>query len=198
MTRPLLDVYNDYDSFCTKLTQKLSVYAKFSSFGSSLMIERLFELLFMHFESLIEEIFISYALGNPSISGSVVNRTIMLTKEEDIIRLYSGGKDYPDWTKWDFILSCSKLFFNPSPFECLANYMSILNELKTIRNGLAHISGTAKKKYESLVRNRMGYYPTAGMKISSFLMTNIATGRPKTYFQEYIDTTRIVAQLVCT
>ena len=161
------------------------------------MIERSFELLFMKFEAFVEELFYSYALGNQPITGTAPSRTVVLSSEGDIERLFSGGKDYPDWTRWEYVVSQSSLFFSPSPFQVLSNHMSVLNELKTIRNALSHISGTSQSKFQSLVRNRLGFFPATGMDVSLFLITRIGNGSTTIFFQKYLDETKIIAQKLC-
>ena len=197
MVRTIQDLYSDYDSFCTQTLGKLNLYLRYQSYGSQLMIERSFELLFMKFEAFIEELFYSYALGNSPITGTTPARTVTLSSESDIEHLFSGGKEYPDWTRWDFVASQSSLFFSPSPFQVLYSHMSILNELKTIRNALSHISGAAQKKYQTLVRNRLGYFPATGMDVSSFLSTRTGSGSTTVYFQMYLDETKVLSIELC-
>jgi hypothetical protein len=197
MSKPILEIYRDYEAFCSSAIGRLSLYARYNSYGRDLMVERLFELLFMNFENFIENAYISYANGFPSINGNSPVRYVILSSDIDIINLYCGFKEYPDWTRWDSLVSYSSLFFNPSPFIHIKNYMACLNEIKTIRNALAHISGSSQTKFETLVRNRVGYFPATGMSVSDYLLTRIHLGRPLIYFKDYIDKTLIIARHIC-
>jgi len=189
-------IYNDYASNCVDIKQKISKYARFSSYGSILMTERLFEIFFMRFEALIEETFIAYAMGNLSIKGTDPGRKILLTDRMEIIGLVSGQKDYPDWTRWDYIIDIANLFFGISPYNELKNHLSNLNDLKTIRNALAHISGSSQDKFASLVRRKLTYYPPA-FTVKDFLYYRVGDIKSQIYFQEYVDSSLAAAKVIC-
>lgn len=196
MAKTLLQIEQEHGDFCQEVTRHLVLYAAHCSYGSTLRTERLFEHLFMHVESLFEDAFMAYTMGAFSAESVAPTRRIVLPDESVVSKLLSGQKDFPDWTQWDHIISMSELFFDPSPFSALRCYTARLNELKTIRNALAHISGTSQSKFQTLVRDKLGYFPATGMTVAQFLLTHVK-GKATHYFQDYIDMTRGVAALIC-
>lgn len=196
IAREISSIENDYRLLCHDMKLKLGVYSRFTSANRNFIVERQFENLFMKFEELIETVFVSYSMGFQPVSGAHMTRSVILTSEQDVLDLYSGGKEYPDWTRWETLIKLSKYFFTPSPFDNLVGYIVQLNELKTVRNALAHISGTAYVKYQTLVRSKIGFFPTGGLSVAEFLMTPIATNPSQVYFQEYIDYTLTALRLI--
>lgn len=194
MMQTQVNIYQDLFNFCQEAKGRLNLLSRFTSTGKQLMVERIFEKLFMHFETYIEQSFILYSLNQPSKNGRFVQRRIMLNSAEEVIRLFSGGKEYPDWTRWEYVANISELFFHHSPYLVLKNYMVQLNDIKTIRNALSHISGTSQSKFESLVRRKFGVYPITGMDVADFLMLRDPETRTKNFFQTYIDTVLVLAK----
>ncbi len=191
------EILRSYQLSSRAILSKLSMYSRFSSIGRDLIIERQYELFFMRFENLIESTFLAYANGQKPISGQTITRFVIHDEIENILGLVSGGKEYPDWTRWDYTRREAKLFFSPSPFEPLKHYEDKLNEIKAIRNALAHISLSSQSKYETVVRKRMGYYPADGLSFSAFLLHRVPEESTKIFFQEYVDSTILVAEQIC-
>jgi hypothetical protein len=66
----------------------------------------------------------------------------------------------------------------------LSGSRTALQEARTIRNAIAHDSGDARQKFETLVRDKLVALPT-GMTVGAFLGTVISTSSPPQTFLEF-------------
>jgi hypothetical protein len=60
----------------------------------------------------------------------------------------------------------------------------MLDETRTIRNAVAHVSASALEKFEKLVRTKIGTLPP-GLTIGRFLATVVPASVPPVSFFEY-------------
>lgn len=148
------------------------------------IVELAFMQAFLTWESFLEEAFVLYLLGKKSPNGYAPHRYAVPFSRQHAIDLLASDARHTDWTAAERIVHRAKRFFKEGqPFESVIQpKKNLLQNLKNIRNALSHQSEEASGKFETLVRNELGFLP-AGMIPGTFLMTlkpNLTP--PKTYF----------------
>lgn len=98
------------------------------------------------------------------------------------------GRPYVDWTKLDEVITKAELYFEKGePFaNTLRNASAQLEDMKILRNRIAHRSKYSEAKFQALVRQKMGYNPR-GIVPGKFLLEKIPSGNTRTVLQEYGD-----------
>lgn len=119
------------------------------------MYELAFFKIFIKFEKFLSDTFENYAIGVQSDFGYCPSRRLEF---DDITHLNNilkkENKSYVN--HFEIIKKISDSFFNDNPFEIIksdANYTTIVNEMKCIRDFIAHESISSRSKYISSVLN---------------------------------------------
>lgn len=160
----------------------------------SALKEKLFELAFLKvfiaWEGFMAESFLLYSLGHQTPGGFAPRRYIFPDGRDHAINLVIGDlskirEKGADWSSADLIIArADRIFKNGKPFvQALRPKTFMLNDLKTIRNAIAHSSKEAMRKFESLVRRKSPYYPR-GLTVGSFLKSYVPDIPKQTYFYE--------------
>lgn len=111
--------------------------------------------IWIQFEKFLGDLFLTYATGNPSEAGYLPTLEISFRDEEQFnIFMRDGSKKYIEYL--DKIEKLSSHIFNPNPFDIIlldAINKSAFEEMKALRNLIAHESGEAKRKVINLCFN---------------------------------------------
>jgi len=107
------------------------------------------------------------------------------------------GRPYVDWTKLDEVITKAELYFDKGePFaNTLRNASAKLEDMKILRNRIAHRSKHSEAKFQDLVRQKMGYNPR-GIVPGKFLLEKIPSGSIRTVLQEYGDLLLALGNLI--
>lgn len=117
--------------------------------------------IYSSWEKFLENIFISYMMGEKSNTGDSVNLYVHPVNEEHAYNLIKSTNQYPEWSDIEKVLVYAYNFFEDGgSFKFLSTMKTELNALKKIRNCIAHSSIKALKDFEDLVRGNIGYLPT--------------------------------------
>lgn len=104
--------------------------------------------IWIQFEKFLSNLFLSYATGNPSETGYVPPLNLQFKSEEQFNAfMVDGNKKYIEY--FDKIEKLSKHIFVVNPFDILlsdAKYKPVVQEVRALRNYIAHESGEAKRK----------------------------------------------------
>lgn len=104
--------------------------------------------IWIQFERFIGELFVTYAIGNPSEKGYLPALKIRFQDEEQFnVFMREGTKKYIEYI--DKIEKLSAHIFEKNPFEIIlmdSNIKPSFDQMKAIRNYIAHESGEAKRK----------------------------------------------------
>lgn len=107
--------------------------------------------IFVKLEVFLSELFVYYSTGNEGNNGYVPMRKLNFEDESHLRGvLKSGNSPYIDYL--DKIINISKHIFQnkKDPFELIfsdASYFVYYNQMKTLRNYIAHESEESKRKY---------------------------------------------------
>ena len=161
---------------------------------SSELIEGIFMKFYVRWEDYQESVFLAYLMGKPRSNGRVVRAHFVPRDTKHARQVYLDRRGFSDWTAPEVVLERSDLLLhNGGPFRrALASRTSELQELKTLRNAIAHNSGPARKSFEKLVRNRLTYMPP-NTTPGTFL-TSILPRTTKSLWEEYVELIRLVGE----
>jgi hypothetical protein len=172
--------------------------ARLPFFQIELFAELSFLRMYVSWESFLEESFSRFLCGARTISGTrpascARPRSIDHAKSL-LIGLERGGR-YADWSKRDTVVTRAQLFFrHGAPFAGpLTAAARDLDDMRLIRDCIAHRSRTAKDNLAKLVHRRTG----AAHKYSPgrFLLKTV-TGTPATYLELFSRTLSLTAHQI--
>ena len=172
----------------------------FSEDMKNMLVEYGLLRFFGQWERFIEQCFIEYMLGEKSTADYSLNRYVLPSDADHAYRIVKNVNQYPDWTDIEKITTNAINFFeNGGPFSMLRTMKATLNEIKKVRNAIAHTSLKAKSDFEGLVRSKVGHSPE-GITPAKFLSEH-KTGRRRidpTYYEYYITYVKDTAALLCS
>ncbi len=156
--------------------------------------ELVFLRVFLAWEIYCEELFLLYLLGGKTRNNKIVKRYVNPRDRSHAYDLTKGLKQYPDWTNLSDITQISNLYFhNGQPFSKLKTFSNSFDELRTLRNAIAHRSKNSEEKFKSLVRKEMGFLP-ARCSVGSFLLSKKTNGM--SYLSHYTNILESAAELI--
>lgn len=149
-----------------------------------ILYEAYFFKIYVAFEKYLGELFLKYCLGDVSSKGYQPDRRLHFDDEKQIeIILNSGNsQNYTDYLKK--IETMSKHIFNKNPFNIILEYaenVTLLNQMKSIRNFVAHESNHAKKRY---VENCLG---NGTFKPPCEFLLSLHKGKSISYYTLYVN-----------
>ena len=154
---------------------------------------------FGQWERFIERCFIEYMLGEKSTLNYLPNRYVMPIDADHAYKIVQNVNQYPDWTDIAKITTNADNFFQDGgPFKTLHTLKTTLNEMKKVRNAIAHTSLKARHDFENLVRSKVGHSPE-GITPAKFLSEH-KIGRKKsdpTFYEYYITYVKNTAGVIC-
>lgn len=169
---------------------------KFTPRYKEIIVRLAFLQTFLAWEEFIDESFTLYLLGMKPPRGRRPHRLHTPSKRKDAERFILGADDYADWSKIHKVRERAKKYFRRGePFDpALSAHQNMFDEMNTIRNAIAHSSKYSQKKFKSLVRRRLGTYPT-GLTIGKFLtMNNPRSSYSETFIEYYLNRVIFVAE----
>lgn len=132
----------------------------FSGFHMSSMVEYSYLRVFVFWEEFLEESFMLYLLGVSPPKGRAPSLLIKPYSRKIADQIIREGKDFVDWAGIDNVISRAERYFRKGrPYINVRANRNVFNDMKQIRNTIAHSSGAARKKFERLVRQELGFLP---------------------------------------
>ena len=153
-------------------------------------LEAIAELVFLRgvlaWEIFLEESFVLYLLGRTPPRGRTPKRfTFPPSKELAEEWVIPEGRPYAAWDAVAVSTRAERFFRNGRPFTAaLRGSQSVLDEMRIIRNAIAHKSKSARLKFENLVRTRLGTLPPM-TSVGRFLEVTIPGSSPPSSFLDY-------------
>jgi len=160
-----------------------------------MVVECSFMKLFLRWEDFLEKVFVKYCLDFEGVNGNKLTRYVNPPDELHAYEMIRGNSSYPDWTNAEKIMKTASDFFQGGgSFSKLRLQSTHINDTKTIRNALSHMSINSQNKFESLVRSRHGHYPLNTSPADFLIMIDRrSTAAPITYFHHYVATLKFLA-----
>jgi hypothetical protein len=142
---------------------------------------------FLAWEAFLDESFTLYLLGEKPPKGRSPKLEHTATRRKDAERLITGAdRKYADWTKTDVLRKRSKIFFrrnDPYDSPMKANNRSF-EEMKIIRNAIAHRSTHSNEEFKRVVRKFFKTYPPK-LTVGKFLRLPVPNVNPPQTFMTY-------------
>ncbi len=186
-----------------RLTQSLN-YARgvrrgrFTQTQYEMVVELAYLRGYLAWESFLEQSFLLYMLGKSAPSGFLPQRYALPMNRQHAWEIAKGDQRYPDWTAADKVVARANRFMKDGePFAlALRSMQSDLQDMKTIRNSIAHQSQETNDPFRLVVRKVLGYYP-AGMTVGGFLDTPHPVTAPQiTLLEHYLALLLQTARLI--
>lgn len=164
-----------------------------------IITESLFFSAFRAYESLIEDVFLLYAMGKKPLSGRRP-KSYLKTKDFDhAASLIKSSMYFLDWTASDALINRAELYLKdgyPIKAVITAN-QTILKDLKRIRNHIAHNSRESSAKYQIVLRNTLTTIPVKIPEVGEYLLMTDRQNRPNYYLITYINHIERIGTLLC-
>ncbi len=114
--------------------------------------------MFIGWETLLEESFIKYMTGFPTINGRNITCYVSPIDETHAHKILIGTQKYVDWANHEIVKRLSQLYFeNGDPFYAHISAINMeLSDLRTIRNSTAHLSSTTQRSLDGLASRKLG------------------------------------------
>jgi hypothetical protein len=158
--------------------------------------EGIFIRAFSSFELFLEELFVLYALGKPSISGTKVNRFILPRDGRHVRELIRADKQFVDWASADLVLQRVETYFDGGPMKtAIVQYKDRLKTVRRIRNAIAHRSDEAWGRYVKVVAAELRAPPLKIPQPGEFLMMTDPRVRTRHFLLTYFDVFREFAEI---
>ncbi len=160
---------------------------RFTNHHRHVVTELAFLRSFLAYEKFLQDSFLLYLLGKPSINGQTPVRYVFpptrLAATKYVVPL---SRDFASWGNPDFVINMAdRCFKNGSPFkDPIKTSITILTRLGQIRNAIAHWSETSHDKFKSVVRDELLTYPPR-LGIGGFLNTTMPRSSPPISFYEH-------------
>jgi len=124
-----------------------------------LLNEMSFLQIFLAWEDFLDQTFIGYMCGGKTASGyrpKSFIKPINMKHARDVLR---GARPFVDWLNGQEVIDRAKLYFNDGEPYCKALQGALvkLDEMKTIRNAIAHRSEKSRLELENCCRRIHGY-----------------------------------------
>lgn len=162
-----------------------------------LIMELAFLRIFLAWEDFLEQSFVRYMCGGMTASGfrpQLYVHPPSLEHAHDILR---GQRPFVEWSNGGDVLQRARLFFkNGYPYDpAIAGALEELDDMRILRNGIAHRSTTAIKAFEDLARKLLGHRPRG--LVPGLLLASVHSRSGHTYLRHYSEVVKaVVAQIV--
>jgi hypothetical protein len=144
---------------------------------------------FLAWETFLEESFLLYMVGERSSGGRAPRRMAFPDNYKMAAEwVIPEGSRYASWTEAKRVRGKAERFFaGGRPFApVLVANISMLDEVRVLRNAIAHASVSTNQKFEALARVKLGNIPP-GLTVGKFLgMTVLGSSPPVSYFESYM------------
>ncbi|MFC1621283.1 hypothetical protein ACFL2G_03155 [Candidatus Omnitrophota bacterium] len=152
--------------------------------------------VFTGWEAFLENSFIAYMSGATS-KKSKPRLYLKKINKDHALKILCGTLEYPDWTKIEEVRTLAKLYFiKGGPFLLPLKEIEVYyNEMKKIRNAIAHISENAKEKFYSLVKAKLPVF-RQDICPGELLCNRISSRQRKIFFEHYINFLEIAANKI--
>lgn len=152
--------------------------------------------IFVAWELLLEDSFIRYLAGGKSDSGYGPKRYARPRNLKHAREIVEEGREYADWSSLDVVIRKAEMYFvNGEPFRgVLRSVMTNIQDLKTIRNAIVHMSSYSRTKFRTLVRSKLGHAPKG--IVPGRLLSMTIPRKNLTYIEDYEQRLVLAASLI--
>jgi len=193
-----MTLQNVKDNFINTLTESRDLFTHCLSpvgLHTDSGVEAAFLQVHKNWEVFLEETLVCILNGQNVLNGTPIVPLLTVADRELIRNILYQDKSYIEWTDETTIKKRFERHLEvPNRIiDCLNTISVELKDITKIRNFIAHSSGSAKIKYENLVRARLGGNPNT-TRASLFLKEHDRDDATRTYFDKYVGTLEVAAE----
>lgn len=160
-------------------------------------IEAAFLQFHKSWEVFLEDTMLTFLCGKQPLTGQTITPKFIVTDFEDARNIFYQDKPYKEWTTKEEINKRFQIFFvtvNNSNriLDSLRTVQTTMDEIKFIRNSIAHSSFATKEKINKLYQNKLGGNPAIN-RPAEFLNRADSSNVGSTYFDTYLNTIETTA-----
>ncbi|MDY4591927.1 MAG: hypothetical protein SO434_00795 [Eubacteriales bacterium] len=153
--------------------------------AKELIINNAFMNVVTAWERFLERSAIAYSLSTPSVQGNCPKCYIGPIDEEHADELIKGAAQYLDWSNKEQVVNMAeRVFQDGEPYKTIISGInSTLQNIKKLRNNIAHNSRKSNREFNNLVRMELS--PSeVGISTAQFLLSSKNGAQPfwKIYF----------------
>lgn len=174
---------------------------RFTTFHHHILIELAFLRSYLAWERFLEEAFILYLIGKKPQRRRRSLKRLATPKSYDHamqLILLETKRSYVDWDNPQTVDErARKWFLDGEPFvSALRNRQNQLNEIKTLRNAIAHRSIASQSNFQRLVRDKLMFLPQ-NLSVGGFLEKNVPGVLPPiTFLDNYLEAMNRTARVI--
>ena len=137
-----------------------------------LLTEGIFFAAYRGFENLVRDVFLLYCLEKRPLSGRSVRSYLAPRSFGHAEELTLSSMRYLDWTNPEHLLERAERYLEDGfPIkQALVTRMDTLQDLKRLRNHIAHTSAESERAYRVVLRNHYGVVPLRVPSAGEFLL----------------------------
>ncbi len=149
-----------------------------------LLTEGLFFSAYRSFESLMEEIFLLYTLEKPTIKNKKTTSYLKPRNFEHAFDLIKSALRYLEWQSPDIIISRAETYLkNGGQIKTpIASNRVILNQMRKIRNRIAHTSRESLNEYKKVLLSHFRTIPLKIPRPGEFLLNIVPGSNPPIHY----------------
>ena len=175
---------NNQSSFSSTISQSKQIISKHQLV---LLTEGLFFSAYRAFESLVEEVFLLYTLEKPNIKNKKTVSYLKPRNFEHAFDLIKSSLRYLDWQSPDIVINRAETYLkNGGQIKTpLTSNRVILNQMKKIRNRIAHTSRESLNEYKKVLLSHYKIIPLKIPKPGDFLLNIVPGSNPPIHYLVY-------------
>jgi hypothetical protein len=152
-----------------------------------LLTEGIFLSAYRDFESFLEDIFILYTQSKATLSNKEAKSFLNPKNFKHAYELISSGKEYLDWTSPSVVLRRAETYLKDGePIKpSFTSNQTVLNQMKSIRNHIAHNSDKSLGQYRKVLQAVYGTIPLKIPRPGKFLLQMVPSSSPPNHYLVY-------------
>jgi len=156
----------------------------FSTQQFLLLTEALFISAYTQFEAFLEDVFLLYTLEKPTISNIRPKSYLSPRDFDHAFDLIKSSMPHLDWTDPDTVIKRAETYLKDGgPIKnVLAGNRVLLNNMKRIRNHIAHNSRESLKQYKSVLLDHYKIVPLKIPRPGEFLLNMVPQSNPRIHY----------------
>lgn len=178
-------VENEFNDFMTAVGVATTLRQKANNAATGmleserhLLYEAIFLRLFRAYENLLENVFLSYLLGEPTTTGIAVVAHVTPTNREHARAIVTSSQPFLDWTSPQVVVKRAETYIvTGEPIRtAITTSQSYLQQAKKIRNHIAHNSTESSKEFNAVVVHFLLTAPMNSVAAGEFLAMKPTAG----------------------
>lgn len=150
----------------------------------AMLTEGVYFSAYRSFETFIEEIFILYSQGKASILGKKPKTYLNPRDYNHAYELIKSSKAYLEWNNPDHVIGRAETYLKdggPVKQVVAANRV-VLNDMRKIRNHIAHNSKESFSQYQKVIMNHFRTLPLKIPRPGEYLVMMVPRSSPPTHY----------------